>query len=445
MNMRKISLLSGLFLLAALMTVSCGSSDELANGQEQPVEQEKTETDNPAAKQDNTEDQQEIRNVSLTDAQKTAVAKNNVFAFDFFRTITGQELLKGKSIFVSPLSATYAMGMLNSGSKGATSDEITSMLGFANGTKSDINDLCKRLIEETPQVDGKVTLRLADCVVADQQLALSEAYQKIVSGYYGAELFSKDFSDPTTVDFVNGWCSRQTEGMIDRIVAELKPSQKMVLMNAIYFKAPWSGKFRKEDTQREAFYPENGDSKTLSLMRKTDATLYASNDLYKTVGLPYGNGHNWMMYVLLPNEGKSVGDVVASITADGWNKNKPVEAQQVDVRLPKFKMESDITLNEVFSSLGAKKMFSQKEADFSPMLSTPVPLWVDLVKQKAAIEVSEEGTEATAVTAVMVGTTDVGGPEESQIPVFCCNRPFVYLIQEVTSGAVFFIGTFMGE
>ena len=215
-------------------------------------------------------------------------------------------------------------------------------------------------------------------------------------------------------------------------------------MNAIYFKAAWSNKFKKEDTQMDTFTKGNGVSGYVQMMHRKDVTEYTSNDDYATISLPYGKNGNWRMYVLLPNEGKSIDDVMCGINNTSWEKNvAKMYGMTVDVKLPKFKIESEMDLNNVLKVLGATTMFN-KNADFSLMTKDATQLFVDLIKQKATIEVSEEGTEASAVTINMMFTsTGEGG--EVEIPQFYANRPFIYLIQEASSGAIFFMGTYQGN
>ena len=450
--MKKIFLFASLALLSGLVLTACGSGDDITKNEEIQKPDDTTggeakPDDNQGQGQGNTSNG-ETRSINMTETQKTAVAKNNDFAFNMFRQVSTLDDMKGRSFVSSPLSATYALGMLNTGGQGKTSEEITAMLGFAGGSKQDVNDLCKLLIDEAPKVDEKAKLKLADCVVTNLDIKLSENYQKEITDYYQGEAFAKDFKLPATIDFINAWCKDHTEGMIKQIISELNPQARMVLMNAIYFKAPWSGKFSEKDTQNETFTKEDGSKQTLPMMNRKDATFYRANNLYATIGLPYGNGKNWVMYVLLPNEGHTVGEVLKGLTNDSWNKNRPVISQyagEVDVKLPKFKVESEIWLNSVFESLGASTMFNPAQADFSPMTADGTPLWVSLIKQKAAIEVTEECTEASALTIATLDTEDANGGGVSETPRFYATRPFIYMIQEATSGAIFFIGTYQGN
>ena len=443
---------------AVFMTMSFSgcSSDEVTVKEPEPEQTTTLPPDDQKENQDNGQSNNEnqndnsteitvkTRNMGLTDAQKQAVGKNNDFAFNFYRQLIQQPDVKGKSIITSPLSVTYAIGMLNDGAKGKTSEEMTSMLGFENGTANDINELCHQLINEAPKIDEQVVLKLADCIVANLDIELADQYQKDMTDFYQAEVFCKDFSKKSTITFINDWCNQHTEGNIKEIIHELNPEQKVVLMNAIYFKAAWSNKFKKEDTKMDSFTKENGVSRYVQMMHRKDATEYTSNDDYATISLPYGKNGNWRMYVLLPNEGKSIDDVMCGINNTSWEENlAKMYGMTVDVKLPKFKIESEMDLNNVLKALGATTMFN-KNADFSLMTKEATQLFVDLIKQKATIEVSEEGTEASAVTINMM-VTCAGEGGGVAIPQFYANRPFIYLIQETSSGAIFFMGTYQGN
>jgi serpin B len=179
------------------------------------------------------------------------------------------------------------------------------------------------------------------------------------------------------------------------------------------------------------------------MMYRNALIQYGANDVFSSVCLPFGSGDKYRMYVLLPSEGKSVDDVVNVLTNDFWEKNRPVGNAVVDLKLPRFKTNSDIRLNDLISQLGAPSMFDSEKADFAGISKNYKDLYVSLLKQKAAIEVSEEGTKASAVTVAMIDTTS--GPMDYKKATFHADRPFVYLIQEWDTRAVFFIGTYEGD
>lgn len=335
------------------------------------------------------------------------------------------------------------MGMLNDGAAGKTEEEITSVLGFGAGDKAAVNAYCQALIQQAPLADPSVKLQIANIVAADEDVVLEDTYKQNMSDYYEADVASLDFSEPASLDYLNGWCNEKTEGMIPKIIDQLSPEAKLVLMNAIYFKATWTEKFDEQDTKEETFTKADGTAATVPMMYRNALIQYGANDVFSSVCLPFGSGDKYRMYVLLPSEGKSVDDVVNVLTNDYWEKNRPSGNAVVDLKLPRFKTNSDIKLNDLISQLGAPSMFDSEKADFAGISKNYKDLYVSLLKQKAAIEVSEEGTKASAVTVAMIDTTS--GPMDYEKATFHADRPFVYLIQEWDTRAVFFIGTYEGD
>ena len=378
------------------------------------------------------------RAIELTESQKGFVAKNNEFSFNFYRAINKAD--NSKSNITSPLSLTYLMGMLADGANGKTAEEITTMLGFGAGDKTAVNEYCQALIKQSPIADPSVVLEMANIVAANKMVEQNPAYQQEMKDYYEAEAVSLDFSQPSSKDYLNDWCNQKTHGMIPKVIDNLDNSILLVLMNAIYFNATWTEKFDPADTKDEPFTLADNTTQSLPMMHRKAVALYGYTDLYTCVRLPFGSGDKWSMYVLLPVEGKTVDDIIMNLTGDVWGKTafSPVE---VDLKLPRFSTSSDMPLNDVIKGLGALSMFDSASADFSLISRNYKELCVSLIKQKAAIEVTEEGTKTTAVTVAMM----LGSNLIDQTAEFHADRPFVYLIQEASSNVIFFIGTFRGK
>jgi serpin B len=434
--------------LVAMPLTGCNSDEEIVK--------EPENANLPDEEKEPIKEEQEnaVRSIHLTDVQKQAVSRNNDFAFNFYRAMSQTEELKSKSNIVSPLSLTYVLGMLNAGATGQTGSEILKLLGFGEGDSQTVNELCKELIDNAPGVDNAVTLRLANLVAtaSNHSFTLADDYSQTVKGYYDCEATSLDFNSQTAVDYINGWCKEKTEGMIPSIVSKKEiESAVLALLNAVYFKAPWTNPFNKEETRDMSFTRENGEKQNLPMMHRDNALFYAPGDIFKTLGLSYGSGKNWTMYILLPNEGKTVNDVLSSLSAKMWAEYTYAASMfsesglttMVDVLLPRFKTENSSNLNDVIAGMGAPSMFLPRQ-EFSRISPTAKDFFVSLVKQNAAIEVTEEGSEAAAVTAAIICTAlgDEGG---SYMPEFHADHPFVYLIQEASSGAIFFIGTYHGN
>ena len=439
--MKTKSFMLASLMLAAVALTGCGSDDVLAIVPEEPqVEEPKT----PESAEEPTEEPVVSHIVALTDAQKTAVQKNNEFAFNFFRAINQSPNLKGKSFMVSPLSLTYALGMVNAGATGQTSQEITSLLGFGADDKEAVNALCKQLIDEMPKVDEQVTLQVADFMAADKPVVLMEQYRQTLADWYAAEVASLDFASPSSVEYVNDWCREHTGGLIPKMADRL--DGPMVLLNAVYFKAPWHSKFDPAETRDETFTREDGTTVTKPMMHRADATLHYPSDMdsFAVLTLVYGEGHNWLLHVVLPNEGKTVDETVEGLTAGKWGSKIFLDDMadmkiDVDVLLPRFKVESDLDLRDVLKGMGATSMFEQRN-EFPLISENYKGLCLDRIRQRTVFEVTEEGSEATAMTDLH-WSSGTGGYEH----VFHATRPFIYLIQERTTGAIFFMGTYRGE
>ena len=456
------------YVVAAMfMTMSfsgCSSDEEVVNEPEvvrpddnKTAQDEGKNNDNPNPNGDTTDPNTGsvvVRSISLTDSQKEAVIRNNDFTFNFYRALSKTDGLKGKSNVVSPLSLTYVLGMLNAGATGQTSSEILKLLGYGENDGQALNDLCKELIDNAPIVDESVKLRLADLVAtaSNQSITLADDYSKTVKDYYDGEAVSLDFTSQAAVDFINGWCSEKTEGMIPSIIGKDNlAASLLVLLNTVYFNAPWTHPFDKAETIDMKFTREDGVKVTLPMMHRVGAVCLGDESAYQVLGLSYGEGQRWTMYILLPHEGKTVDDVLAGLSSkrlEEYARHTSLYVESgfeidVDVLLPRFKSESSNLLNDVIAGMGAPSMFKPMN-EFTGMSPQAKDLFVGIIKQNAAIEVSEAGTEAAAATIAMM--YDSTGEHTSYTKTtFHADHPFVYLIQEASSGAVFFIGTYQGE
>ena len=392
------------------------------------------------------------KSVNLTAEQEEYVNSNNDFAFNFYRCLCSSAGMKGKSNITSPLSLSIVLGMLNEGAQGQTANEISSLIGFSGWGKTAINGFFRTLMEELPMVDESVTLKIANMVAYDKKVTMEDAYVKNVTENYQAETPQLDFTiAKNTADYINHWCNKKTEGMVPEVVTEEDINENTILafLNAIYFKATWSNKFDSKYTLNETFMGTVGQQ-SVSMMHRKAMIEYAQNGTYAMVNLPYGGGDKWSMKVLLPNEGKTVNDIITSLTTNTWK----TACQQfmpyiVDLKLPRFKTRSAMELNSLLAEMGITTMFDKREADFSPITKNlkkndGKALWVSLVKQVAATEVSEEGTKLAAITTATAETDGSVVNIDNKV-YFHANRPFVYIVQEASSGIICFIGVFQGS
>lgn len=417
-NKIKIAALAGLSSLA----VACASSQKTHS------------SDAVASKADNNE--MDNNYLTLSAEQRSAVNATNNFAIQLFKTQHGMT-----SSVISPLSVSYLMGILANGANADTQKQILATLGFNDISLQDINEAYKALINHATRCDKSTTINIANYVAVNDGVTLNANFKNTATQMFDAEIQNLDFKSAKAVEIINGWCNKQTNGMIPNIISQLDANATSVLMNAIYFNGTWASKFDKSNTKEENFQGYTRDIKRLKMMHQEDNFLYANNNTFSAIKLPYGNG-NYSMIVLLPNNGKSIEDMLAILDTDALDHlQRDMEECLVDLKLPKFTTTTELQLNTPITKLGAPLMFDASKADFSNLSANH--FHVSQMLQKAKIEVGEEGTKAAAVTAAVMLTSLE--PREPRRVQFHANRPFVYMITEADSNAIFFIGKFTGS
>ena len=376
--------------------------------------------------------------IKLTQEEQQLVQKNNDFGFRLMREARGE-----KNQILSPLSITYALGMLNNGAAGKTQQEINDVLGFGEAGADAINQFCRKLLTEAPGLDKETRVSIANTIYVNsgEGYYLQEGFVEKANQWYDAKPESRDFKDGVTRDVINQWASDHTEGMIKEVLKEdeFNPYAVSYLLNALYFKGLWVNKFDKANTQDEVF---NGSTKVpmmhITARESIDSFQfeYTSSDLYQAVNLPYGNGA-YQMTVFLPSQDKSIDDVLAQLDGKNWQMNG--KRSYVDLKLPRFETKTNIDLIPMMEALGMTKAFTPS-AEFPYFCNANI--YIELMKQVAKIKLDEEGTEAAAVTIIGEKATSM-----QEIPVvnFHATRPFLYIISEQSTGIIFFIGQYMGD
>ena len=372
------------------------------------------------------------RMIELSKDEQKLVQSNNDFAFRLFRQTRGEE-----SSIISPLSVTYALGMLNNSAAGQTQQEINKTLGFGEAGADAINAFSRRMLDEAGTLDPNTQALIANTIFVNEGMGyrLQDGFVEKANAYYDAYPQNRDFADGQTMDVINRWASDHTKGFIERVLDEtsFNPLAVSYLLNALYFKGMWSSPFKASDTREEPF----GDGPAVPMMFQFSNFQYTENELYQAVNLPYGNGA-YQMTVFLPREDKTVGDVLESLDGSNWQigKQEQVWFTDVDLKLPRFETENKIDLAKTMSDLGMPKAFTPY-AEFPYFCNWPV--YIGKMFQVARIKLDEKGTEAAAVTVIGLETTSI-----PSFRTFHANRPFVYVISEKSTGAIFFIGQYTG-
>jgi len=385
-----------------------------------------------------------LRPITLTAEQQQMRDNNNEFACRLFRTINEQKDGNG-SVIVSPISVSFLLGMLNAGADGQTRQQIIDVLGLGNSVL-EVNEYCKKMIDEAPRVDPSVTVKIANCIDVNSALGITlvPQFKTDMQNYYNAQIEALDFNKSSSLDKINNWCKKNTDGMIPTILDRLSPDAAMYLLNAIYFKATWTEKFDPKDTRDMDFTMPDGSTRQHKMMHRKALADYDKNDLYEMLYLPYGS-NGFGMYVLLPVEGKTVDDVIQSLSAEGVKHPLfDMVPHEVDILMPRFTTSNENVLNEVLSAMGMPRAFNPQLAEF-PNMAQGQDLFVSMMKQRAKIEVNEEGTKASAVTIAEMGITAAPPTPQYQQVDFHATRPFVYYIIENSTRSIFFMGTYCGS
>lgn len=347
-----------------------------------------------------------------------------------------------KNIFLSPLSLELALAMTMNGSGGETRSSIENALELSGLSAEEINNLNKELMNWLDETDPEITLDIANSLWARQDVPFSDDFLNLNKNYYDAEIESLDLQSDSAVKTINNWVKDNTNGKITEIIKPpISPQTILLLLNAIYFKGSWSERFEESETEDMEFTKGDGSKEETPMMHNMGNFEYLENDLFQAVRLPYGGG-NMAMYVFLPKDVDGLQEFIESLNAEEWSSWLSGFAEmEGDLRLPRFKIEYEKTLNDALAALGMGVAFTD-QADFSKMIvpgKMTDPVRIKTVKQKTYVDVNEEGTEAAAVTSVEMELTAV--PEPGEKFEMTVDHPFYFVIRDDPSGTILFTGS----
>lgn len=371
---------------------------------------------------------------ALTTSERDVLTASNAFSFGLWNTINAAQ--KDSNVFVSPLSASFALGMIMNGAAGQTYDEMRSALRFGTASLASIDSGYKSLIGLLTTLDPSTTMEIANAIFHRNDFAFHQSFFDDATKWFDAEVKSQNFNDASgTLDAVNGWANTKTKGRIPKILDEVKGDDVMYLLNAIYFKGAWRTKFDPAKTISAPFHPSTGADQSAKLMFREGQMRYAETETYQAVELPYGDS-SFTMTVLLPKAGTSVESVAASLTPTSWQAlTSTFGSQLVTLHLPKVTFSWKRKLVNDMKAQGMVAAFAPGVADFTRMSPAGKQLYLSLLQQNTFVAIDEEGTEAAAVT--------IGGISLTSAPVaktMRVDRPYVFVIRERLSGTVLFMG-----
>jgi serpin B len=329
-----------------------------------------------------------------------------------------------------------SLGMAMNGARGTTLDAMRSALGVTGSDLTTINAGYKGLIDLLRGLDPTSTFQIGNSIWYKSSVAFSPAFIDTTKKWFDATVQGLNFSDTNgSLAAINGWVNTATNGTIPTILDNITPDEVMFLINAIYFKGAWQLKFDPKLTSAQPFHAADGTTQTVQMMQRGEhlspPVRTASAGGLRMLELPYGNG-SFAMDVILPGFGigANIDSIAGLLTSNQWSSlTAGLADNELAVALPKFTLKYERTLNDDLTALGMGVAFTD-HADFSGM--GPGGLTLEFVKQKAYVDVNEDGTEAGASTVTGVGDTAASE--------FRVDGPFVFVIRERLSGTIIFMG-----
>jgi len=371
----------------------------------------------------------------VEDVDVRLVDAHTRFSFDVFREAIKAED-EGGNVFLSPLSAAVALSMTMNGAGGETFEAMREALRMEELSQEDINRGHEVLSDVLTHPGEGMTLRIANSLWSDEGLAFKEPFLAANRTHYGAEAVSVDLQAEEAVERINGWVDGATSGRIPKMLEKpLSADAILLLLNAIYFDADWRRPFPEQRTAEHPFRTGSGVAAEVPMMFADGEYEYMNEGGVQGVRLPYEGGA--AMIALLPEEGTDFRSFAGSLTAEQWAAWRGAfRSAEGTVGLPKFQLAYESEWNNLLKTLGMGKAFDPDLADFIEMIDLGVPVYLSEVKQKAVVDVDEQGTVAAAVTSVEVAAESA--PPDLFRLVF--DRPFVFVIEDERTGSILFVG-----
>lgn len=375
----------------------------------------------------------DIKEIKLTTKQQQLVESGNAFSFNILKAVSENQD-NTENFMISPLSINLALAMTANGAKNNTLSQMLDVLGFEN---TDLNEFFKLLASELTSIDSKIEISIANSIWYRNSFTVLQEFLDRNQEYYNAEISPLDFSSPSAVSTINNWVANATNQKITEIIEGIGGDVVMYLINAIYFYGEWKYEFDKSKTVNENFYLADNSTVSVPMMKMEANLKYFSHTNAKILELPYGRG-NFVMNIIFPESNSTPNEVLSELNSEKWNEwYEAMIPTEVVLTMPKFKFEFQKSLNEILYALGMEDIFIPNLADLSGINGTG-NLYVSDVKHKTFIDVNEEGTEAAAVTSVEITFTSM--PAEPSPIFITIDKPFIFLIREVSTKSILFSG-----
>lgn len=358
------------------------------------------------------------------------------FVFGFYSKVADQN--PESNLFFSPLGISMAFSLAYEGAEGETATQMQQAFDFEKDDKKR-GEMVAELLE---RLDGKdlYKLQVANALWVKDDYKIKQAYLDTATTYYNSTVDNVDFVTDDGVDKINNWVKQKTEDKIQDILppGSTDDQTRMVITNAVYFKGKWALQFNQQKTTEELFWIDKDKSVEVMMMKQpADMFYYAETDDLQALEMYYVGG-DISMLVLLPKDRDGINSLEKSLDMQKLDSiNSMMERKPLTVHIPKFEFETEYGLVGLMKNLGIHDAFDENNANFEGI--TDEQVYLEQAKHKAFVSVDEEGTEAAAITALVVRATS--GPPAPEHE-FIADHPFVFVIQEKDTGEILFIGRF---
>ena len=366
-----------------------------------------------------------VRPLSASEAEIASSANN--FTFDLMAEIENEQPYE--NYFISSFSVNTALSMLLNDADQTSQDEFMEVLGLNGLSVEQMNESYRSLVNYIYGLDNSVSLNVANSNWYSDQFTIKQDFADVLTTYYQADIFERNFGSEATLNELNGWIEEETKGKIKNALKSISPDEVMFLINAIYFKASWTSQFDPDATSENAFLLMNGQSVEVPTMTAKVKHWMAYDETLKAqiIELPYGN-ENYAFTMIMPDSPSDINGLAAKIDVNALNNTLADSTTYVrELYLPKFQLEFKSNLKDVLVNMGMPL------GGLNNLFDEERPLAISKVIHQSFLEVNEEGSEAAAVTIIGIETTSVS-------PSTRVNQPFIFLIRERNSGTILFSG-----
>ncbi|XP_028619104.1 serpin B6-like [Grammomys surdaster] len=369
---------------------------------------------------------------------------NANFAFKLLRTLDDDT---SKNVLLAPLSITSILAMTLLGAKGTTARQISQTISLDKCSSDECGDVhqgFQSLLNEVNKNDAGHILKTTNSLLVEKTSHVRASFIDSCRKFYGAEIEELDFQGATeqSRQHINTWVAKKTEGKITELLSpgSVNSNTRLVLANAFYFKGYWEKPFNKEDTREMPFKVSKNKTKPVQMMfqKSTFKMTYVEEISTKILLLPY-TGNVLNMIIMLPDEHVELSMLKKKMTYEKfveWTSLDKVNEEEVEVFLPRFKLEESYDMNDVLCKLGMTDAFEEDRANFSGM-SSKQGLFLSKVIHKGIVEVNEMGTKVAAATEIVM----MGEPPTTNR--FVVDHPFLYTLIDIRSKRTLFFGQFI--